>query len=257
MPKSNTKKKSNTATSKSNSNTNTESLQKGTSITKKSISLRDLTDIKPLTTNQGKMIDAYMLHNKFLAALGSPGTGKSLLALYLGLRDALDKSTPITHIRIVRSAVQGREIGHMPGDKGEKEGHYSVPYKGAVRRLFKNKFTFDQLVEAGLITFDSTSFNRGDNWDDCVVILDEVQNMKWSEIYTACTRLGETSKLIICGDKVQCDLSKKNDLSGIDNLISVIEGMEEFERITFTKEDCVRSGFVKSWLYRCEDLNLI
>lgn len=258
MPKGNTKKKCKPASKPNNPvlTVSSSGQSEAVPVKPRSWSIKDLAPVVPLTDNQRLMFDAYLKRNKFLAALGSPGVGKTFLALYLGMLDVLDKSSPITHVRIVRSPVQGREMGHMPGDNDDKMGHYSGPYRSAIKTLFKNKANFDQLVEAGLIVFDGTSFNRGANWDDCVVIVDEVQNMNWHEINTACTRLGVTSKIILCGDKIQCDLAKKNDVTGIDKFIRVIEGMSEFELIRFTKEDCVRSGFVKSWLHRCEKLGL-
>ncbi len=217
---------------------------------------KDLSKIEPMTSTQVKMFEAYR-KEKHILAVGSPGTGKTFLAVYLGLVDVLDKSTPVNHLKIVRSAVESRPLGYLKGTAEEKVSEYEAPYIDAVAAICEDNNAYEDMKKTGIINFTSTSFVRGKTWDNTVVILDEVQNLTWHEIHSVVTRLGVNSKIIIAGDFKQCDLNQRKEKSGIDVLLRVVEGMKEFEVITFTKDDCVRSGFVKAWLHRCEDLGYI
>ena len=84
------------------------------------VRIDDLKTFQPLTDNQKIFFDAYKQGDYFVALHGVAGTGKTFCALYKALEEVLDKSNPFNKIIIVRSAVQSREIGHLPGDVGEK-----------------------------------------------------------------------------------------------------------------------------------------
>ena len=80
----------------------------------------DLKTFEPLTANQKLFFDAYKRQDYFVALHGVAGTGKTFCALYKAIEEVLDKSNPFNKIIVVRSAVQSREIGHLPGDVNEK-----------------------------------------------------------------------------------------------------------------------------------------
>ena len=78
------------------------------------------------------------------------------------------------------------------------------------------------------------------------IILDEFQNADDTTLTTVCTRLGNDSRLIICGDTVsQNDMGNK---SGGDQLLSTLKKIDEVSIINFKPSDCVRSKFVKDFL---------
>lgn len=79
-----------------------------------------LNKFDPLTENQKKFFDAYKIGDYFIALHGVAGTGKTFCALYKAIEEVLDKANPFNKIIVVRSAVQSRDIGHLPGDVGEK-----------------------------------------------------------------------------------------------------------------------------------------
>jgi phosphate starvation-inducible PhoH-like protein len=62
------------------------------------------------------------------------------------------------------------------------------------------------------------------------------------------TRIGEDSKIMLCGDITQTDLVKENERSGIADFIKILQNMREFTCVEFGIEDIVRSGLVKSYL---------
>jgi predicted ribonuclease YlaK len=144
--------------------------------------LDDLKTFDPLTDNQRLFFDAYKRGDYFVALHGVAGTGKTFCALYKAIEEVMDKSNPFAKIIIVRSAVQSREIGHLPGDVNEKMEIYQQPYRQICETLFGRKDAWDRLEEQGHIEFISTSFIRGMSFDDAIIIVDEMQNMTFEEI---------------------------------------------------------------------------
>ena len=209
----------------------------------------DLHTFKPLTENQKKFFDAYRMGDYFIALHGVAGTGKTFCALYKAIEEVLDKGNPFNQIIIVRSAVQGREIGHLPGDVNEKMEIFQQPYRQICETLFDRKDAWDRLEEQHHIQFISTSFIRGMSFDNAIIIVDEMQNLNYEEIDTVMTRVGHQSKIIWCGDYRQTDLTKKkNDVTGILKFFDIAMHMKAFTRIEFTVDDIVRSSLVKDYI---------
>jgi predicted ribonuclease YlaK len=211
--------------------------------------LDNLKTFRPLTDNQKLFFDAYKLGDYFIALHGVAGTGKTFIALYKAIEEVLDKNNPFNKIIVVRSAVQGREIGHLPGDVTEKMDIYQQPYRQICEQLFDRKDAWDRLEEQHHVQFISTSFIRGMSFDNAIIIVDEMQNMTYEEIDTVMTRVGHMSKIIWCGDYRQTDLNKrKNDVTGILKFFDIAQHMKAFTRIEFNVDDIVRSSLVKDYI---------
>lgn len=210
--------------------------------------LDHLKTFDPLTHNQKLFFDAYKRGDYFLALHGVAGTGKTFIACYKALEEVLDRNNPFNKIIIVRSAVQSREMGHLPGDVDEKLEIYQQPYRQICHTLFDRKDAYDRLVEQGYIEFISTSFIRGMSFDDAIIIVDEMQNMNFEEIDTVMTRVGYRSKIIWCGDYRQTDLRKNGDKTGILKFFDIAHHMNAFTRVEFTADDIVRSSLVKDYI---------
>jgi phosphate starvation-inducible protein PhoH and related proteins len=211
--------------------------------------LDDMKTFQPLTENQNKFFQAYKQGDYFIALHGVAGTGKTFSALYKAIEEVLDKSNTFEKIIVVRSAVQSREIGHLPGSIDEKMDIYQQPYRQICETLFGRKDAWDRLEEQGHIEFISTSFIRGMSFDNAIIIVDEMQNMTFEEIDTVMTRVGNQSKIIWCGDYRQTDLNKKkNDVSGLLKFFDIAYHMDAFTRIEFTPDDIVRSSLVKDYI---------
>lgn len=220
---------------------------------KKPINLDRLSEIKPVTENQSKLFDAYN-SQKHLFVYGCAGTGKTFCSLYLALKDVLNEITPYDRVVVVRSLVATREIGFLPGDHEDKSSLYQIPYKNMVKYMFEmnNDAEFEMLYgnlkQQESIKFWSTSFIRGTTLDNCIVLVDECQNLNFHELDSIITRVGEDSKIIFCGDATQSDLTRNTERSGVIDFMRIIQRMPEFESIEFDVNDIVRSGLVKSYI---------
>lgn len=137
------------------------------------IKLDHLKTFEALTKNQQKFFDAYKRGDYFLGLLGSPGVGKTFLALYRAIEEVLDKTNPFEHVVVVRSAVQVRDQGFVPGTLEEKMEIYEVPYKEICETLFGRKDAWDRLKEQSYARFISTTAIRGISIDNSIIIVDE------------------------------------------------------------------------------------
>ncbi len=109
----------------------------------------------------------------FMGLFGSPGVGKTFLALYKALEEVLDKSNSFKQVVVVRSLVQLRDVGFLPGDLNEKQEIYELPYKEISATLFGRNDAWDRLKEQGHVRFISTTAIRGISIDDAIIIVDE------------------------------------------------------------------------------------
>jgi len=211
--------------------------------------------ISPLTPTQGDLFESYR-EGYNVAAIGTAGTGKTMCAMYLALNDVLQKGG-YEQVIVIRSAVQTREQGFMPGSKAQKEAVFEAPYTDIVNDLFGRGDAYQILKTKGMVKFMTSSFVRGLTFDNAIIIVDECQSMTYHELDTIITRVGESSKIVFCGDTKQDDLEisrNRADVSGLAEFLRVLDRVKSFETIKFTPEDIVRSGLVKEYILAKERL---
>jgi phosphate starvation-inducible protein PhoH len=207
-----------------------------------------LKDIVPLTDMQSQAFNAFD-NDKNVVLHGLAGTGKTFIALYLSLRDVLSGAGDYESVILVRSVVPTREMGFLPGNMKEKIKVYEAPYEKICADLFGRGDAYNTLKTKNYLDFISTSFIRGNTYDNCIIIVDEIQNMLGSEIDSIITRVGDNCKIILCGDYRQTDLQKDVEKRGIQEFFKIIRSMQSrFEFIEFGEEDIVRSGLVKDYI---------
>lgn len=211
------------------------------------IRIDDLYEFEPLTENQSLFYQHYNNNIPAIMLHGVAGTGKTFIALYKALEQQLKEKRK--RVIIMRSAVQTRDIGYLPGDLAEKTDMYQLPYKGICDNLFgRDKDAYTKLCQQGAIEFTTTSFIRGITLDDCILIIDEAQNMTRHELSSVFTRLGDYSRIIICGDFRQTDLARKGDQSGLRDFIQITNKMPSFRKIEFDVNDVVRGELCKEFI---------
>jgi phosphate starvation-inducible protein PhoH len=206
-----------------------------------------LRNFDPLTENQRRTFEAFDL-GKNLLLHGIAGTGKTFLSLYLSISEILNGSQNYNRVIIVRSAVPTRDMGFLPGNTKEKSKVYEAPYMAICSELFGRGDAYEVLKNKEMIEFISTSYVRGITLSNCIVIVDEVQNMTYHEIDSIITRVGDNCRIIFSGDFRQSDLSREQERSGLGEFMTIIKTMKAFEFIEFEIEDIVRSRMVKEYI---------
>jgi predicted ribonuclease YlaK len=223
---------------------------------KKKFHPKDLNPIQPLTHNQSETFVAYNSGYN-LNLIGSAGTGKTFMAMYLALREVLETSTPYDQLLIVRSIVSTRDIGFLPGTEEEKQEVYEKPYVGICNSLFRYSNTYRNLKKLGYVDFTNTSHLRGNTINNSIILVDESENMNEHELDSIITRIGKNCKIVFSGDLKQTDLIKnRKDESGLGMFTKILNHMRAFKTIEFTVDDIVRSDLVRDYLITREKLQL-
>ena len=165
---------------------------------------------------------------------GSAGTGKTFatLAACLNLVRGKGSKKRYKNIFYVREPVEiGHRLGYLKGTAAEKYGPYIGPLmdnydhlmsnapleeQNAAYKLLKRKTkkdADDEIYESAYyeklpsdIVPLAPEFMRGRSFDDCLIILDEAQNMDLDELQTMVTRIGKNCKMIIIGSPNQIDV---------------------------------------------------
>ncbi len=214
-------------------------------------------DISPMTENQ-KVAFEYWDEGYNLMLHGIAGTGKTFLGLYFALKEVVRPNSPYKKVYIVRSTVSTRDQGFLPGSLKEKARVFESPYVPICTKLYGRGDAYEILKGKGYVEFITTSYLRGETFDDCILLVDEVQNMGDGELHTVMTRVGENCRIVFCGDVKQDDLTseRKKELSGLRAFMQIIHRMKEFEFVDFQVEDIVRSKLVKSYIIERDKLGL-
>jgi len=210
-----------------------------------------LKPIIPLTNNQRITFNHYE-DGQNLLLVGTAGTGKSFLSIYLGMNDIINK----THEKliIIRSVVPTRDMGFLPGSNKEKSKVYEAPYYSIFSELFERGDAYEYLKTKGVVEFMTTSFVRGITINDAIIVVDELQNMTPSELHSVFTRIGKNCRVIFAGDIKQNDLNNRREVSGFKDFFKVINRMKSFDVIEFDRNDIVRSDIVKQYVIAREEL---
>ena len=216
----------------------------------KPVNLRmdNLIVVDPMTTNQKNVFKAFKHDNQHLILSGSAGTGKTFIGMYLALEQILDKKSQQDKLIIVRSVVPTREVGFLPGTIDEKLEAYKAPYKHIAGELFERGDAYDILADNNTIEFISTSFIRGITLDNCIIMVDECQNLNFHELDSIITRVGINSRIIFSGDYYQSDFAKESDRKGVDAFFKICEQLRNFTHVEFNWQDIVRSDFVRDYI---------
>jgi phosphate starvation-inducible protein PhoH len=214
-----------------------------------------LRKINPLTENQ------QITFNKFdedqqLLLVGTAGTGKSFLSIYLGMKNIMEAKAQQKLI-IVRSVVPTRDMGFLPGSNKEKSKVYEAPYYAIFSELFGRGDAYEYLKNKNIVEFMTTSFVRGITINDAVIIVDEFQNMTAQELHSVFTRIGKNCRVIFAGDIKQNDFTSRKEQSGFDDFFKVLDEMRNFSIIEFNRNDIVRSDLVKAYIIAREKLEEI
>lgn len=215
----------------------------------------NLEPIRPSTDSQFKAFNAYR-EGQNLLLHGLPGTGKTFISMYLALESVM-KGFQYDKVIVIRSVVPTRDMGFLPGNQKEKSKVYESPYYNICSELFERGDSYDVLKNRDVVEFMTTSFIRGITLNNCVVVVDEVNNMTFHELDSLITRMGDNSRIILCGDFRQSDLKYKDERRGLHDFMSILERLDSFEHVEFHEDDIVRSGLVRQYIINKSQMGFI
>ena len=161
------------------------------------------------TEKQQELLKMLMDEKTKLVFISGPaGTSKTFMAVYAALNLIKDSEKEIVYVRTIIESGE-RSLGSLPG---------TIP----------------------------VNFLRGSTLSDKIVIADEVQNFTHKEITTLITRIGEGSKIFLCGDFMQSDMRGQNGFEDFFELFSDEEsGQNGILTFKFTEDDIKRSQILK------------
>jgi len=196
--------------------------------------------IFPKSLQQKRYIDA-MRYKDILFGIGPAGTGKTYLALAMGVHYFLKKK--VERIILTRPAVEaGERLGFLPGDLQEKVNPYLRPLYDALYDMLERDHVL-RLMARDHIEIAPLAFMRGRTLNDAFIILDEAQNTTPEQMKMFLTRLGFNSKAVITGDITQIDLPNEVK-SGLVEASQILRDIEELGFVYFSEDDVVRHKVV-------------
>ena len=179
--------------------------------------------------------------NNIVIALGPAGTGKSYLAVSVGITLLMEKK--VEKVILSRPAVEaGERLGFLPGDMKEKVDPYLRPLYDALYDLFGYE-KIQKKIDSGEIEIAPLAFMRGRTLKNSFAILDEAQNATITQIKMFLTRIGENSKIVVNGDPSQIDLMNKSS-SGLVKSKKILNRIKEIKAIEFDHKDVIRHPLV-------------
>jgi phosphate starvation-inducible PhoH-like protein len=184
-------------------------------------------------------------NKNILFAIGPAGTGKTLLAVQMGIK--LYQEGKVDRIIVTRPAVSvDEDLGFLPGTLNEKMAPWTRPIFDVLGEYYQQKDIENMLYE-GVIEISPLAYMRGRTFKNAYVIADEMQNATQNQMKMLLTRLGENSKMVVTGDLAQADRLKDN---GLIDFIDKIKGhrLDHIDVVYFDMHDIERHDAVKEVL---------
>ena len=178
-------------------------------------------------------------------AIGPAGTGKTLLAVQVGIK--LFQEGQVDKIIVTRPAVSvDEDLGFLPGTLNEKMAPWTRPIFDVLSDYYHTK-DIAKMLEEGVIEISPLAYMRGRTFKNAYIVADEMQNATVNQMKMLLTRLGEGSKMVVTGDLAQAD--RLND-NGLINFCDLIENkqLNYLDIVQFDHRDIERHNAVKEVL---------
>jgi len=197
--------------------------------------------VKVLTPGQKRYVEA-IEKNEIVIAKGPAGTGKSFLAVAMGI--SFLRNNIVKKIVLTRPVVEaGEKLGFLPGDIQQKVDPYVRPLYDFLEELLGQERLL-KYIERNIIEIVPLAYMRGRTFKDSFVLLDEAQNTTPIQMKMFLTRFGFGSKMVVTGDVTQTDL-ETNKMSGLIHAWKILQGIKGIAFVELTEEDVVRHDIVK------------
>lgn len=207
------------------------------------------------TEKQSELLKVIFDSNtKVVFVSGPAGTSKTFMSIYAAIHlFNMNNDYSIGYVRtIIESADRG--MGALPGNIDEKFDPFMMPLNDKLFEL-TSATEAKKLTEKGIVRAMPINYLRGASFKNEIIIADESQNFTHKELITLLTRIGENTKMIICGDTMQSDINSKSGFASIKELFndpnSVKQGIHTFD---FDYKDIKRSEILKYIVKQLEKL---
>jgi len=185
-------------------------------------------------------------NNEITICYGSAGSGKTYVTLGMALNFLKKTTNEHNKIYLIKSVrtLKDEDIGFLPGDMMSKIEPAMQSFFLNIQKLIPSKTMKAMITDEILIPFP-VAFMRGVTLDDCIIIVDEAQNLSVDNIKTIMTRIGSNCKLIILGDLNQIDLIDKS-ISSLKTIKNIFKDCENIGVVEMSKaDDNVRNPLIK------------
>lgn len=142
------------------------------------------------------------------------------------------------------SAKGEADLGALPGTADEKFSLYALPMMDVFERVLGRE-KLDSYIEKGKIKMLPLGYMRGCSLYKTFLLVDEAENMNTILGKLAVTRLGEDSKIVLCGDLVQQDSKGESGLEYLANSLKDVSGIGV---VRMTEADVVRHALITKML---------
>lgn len=180
-------------------------------------------EIKARTKGQVEYLDS-LRNNYITVCIAGPGAGKTMVAVCYALSLLVNKE--IDKIIITRPMVEAKgenDLGALPGEVNDKLNLYMLPMLDVFERtLGKEKLM--NYIEHGKIQMLPLGYMRGLSLYKTCLIADEFENSNITLAKLLVTRLGESSKIVVCGDPIQQDSRGESGLNYLANALQRVPG---------------------------------
>lgn len=141
--------------------------------------------------------------------VGNAGTGKTLLALAVGLEKVIEQSS-YSRLLVTRPVIpMGDDLGYLPGSKEEKLRPWMQPIYDNLEYILRScPEPFDVLndmIRRETLELETLTYIRGRSIPNQFILCDEAQNLSPNMIKALITRVGEGTKIVFTGDPEQID----------------------------------------------------
>lgn len=207
--------------------------------------------VQPKSQGQREYVAA-MRENEIVVSIGPAGTGKTYLAVAMGV-EALTRKR-VRRLVLARPAVEaGERLGFLPGDLQAKVDPYLRPLYDALEDMMPQE-RMQRALETRTIEIAPLGYMRGRTLQDAFVILDEAQNVSNMQMKMFLTRLGLNSRAVVAGDKTQVDLPSREE-SGLLQVERILPGIDGVAFCYLEEDDVVRHRLVREIIraYREDD----
>lgn len=189
--------------------------------------------IKPRNLEQKMYLD--LLQNKDIPVklcIGKFGTGKSMLALNYAIHEVqMGRVDKIIFVKNNLEVKGAGKLGTLPGGEIEK----MAPWLRQIEDHIGPQ-AFEEMINNGQIEPAHLSSIRGRDLKNCIILVDEAENLLTSNIQLLLGRVAENTEIIFCADVKQCDYADEK-MSGIPKLIERLKGNKLFGMIKLIKTE--------------------